>query len=331
MGPTLRLMSYTKDQLEELDNVTLDEALVRLKGPGVGWLTIYDADEKVHDQLEQQLGLHPLALEDSLNQRQRPKMEEYPGHIYFVARAIENLPDGKARDHQSNIFLGDGWVVVIHERPMGLFEPVRDRIRRGRPRIRSNGADYLVYALLDAAMDSLFPALEDVGDQIDKLEEVVRIDDRELDLEKLHSLKQELRKLRRVVWPSRDMLTSLLRDEPAGIKKTTLTYMRDVQDHAVQAMDLIEMHREAVTSLLDLHLTLVSNRMNEVMKVLTIVATIFIPITFLAGIYGMNFDASASPYNMPELSWMYGYPAFLGFTALVVLGELWFFRRKGWI
>lgn len=327
MASRLHLITYDKDHLEEDEELDLATALDHLTQPTprTRWLTLYGAEEADFQLLEQRLDIHPLALEDARNQRQRAKVEEYDKHLYVVVRGIENLPEGRAIDHQSNLFFGDGWVLVVHERPLGLFDGVRDRLRKGRVRIRSSGADYLLYALIDAAVDTLFPALEDIGDQVEEMEETIRSAELDLELDQVHLLKRELRRLRRVVWPTRDMLAAIMRDEPRGFRKNTLTYMRDIHDHAIQAMDLVETHKEAVTSVLDLHLTLISNKMNEVMKVLTIVATMFIPITFLAGVYGMNFE------RMPELGWTYAYPVlFWSVVALVFGFELWYFRRKGW-
>jgi magnesium transporter len=329
-----RLLVYDKDHLEEAEDLPLEVALPRLKAAGTGWLTLYAPTDADYALLERDLDLHPLALEDSRNQRQRPKVEAYSTHTYLVARSSLRGDDGELRSTQSNIFFShgaSGWVLVIHDRPLGLFDDVRDRLRRGRTRIRAAGADYLVYALVDSIVDTMFPHLERIGDTIEAIEEELDDGPNGDALTRIHALRRDLRRMRRVAWPTREMVAALLREESFGMKKQTTPFLRDVHDHSVQAMDLIDNHREAATSLADLHLTLVSQRTNETMKVLTIVATIFIPLTFIAGVYGMNFDPDTSPWNMPELHWYYGYPLALLFMLVVIAIELWYFRRKGWI
>lgn len=330
----LRFVIYDKDHIEEEDDLPIAEAFERAKQPHkVGWITLYEPTDDDYTFLEHTVGIHPLALEDSRNQRQRPKVEEYPDNTYVVSRSLLRDGEGEVQSFQSNLFFSttQNWVIVIHERPVGLFQEVRERIRRGRVRMRSSGSDYLVYALIDAAVDTYFPILQSIGDDIEDLEDEMfsgKPDPEHLD--RIHHLKVDLRRARRTVWPARDALAMLSRDETRGFKKTTMPFLRDIHDHIVQAIDLTENHREATSSLMDLYLNMVSHRMNEIIKVLTIVATLFIPLTFLAGVYGMNFDPDL-PGNMPELETPYAYVAFWAISLIILGGELAFFKKRGWL
>lgn len=329
---SLRLMVYDKDHLDEREDLSLQEAIDVAKQPRVGWITLYDPTEEDYALLERALGIHSLALEDTRNQRQRPKVEEFADNTYVVARSLFRGEEG-VESYQSNLFFStaENWVLVIHERPHGLFEGIRERIRRGRLRIRTSGPDYLVYALVDAIVDTYFPILQQIGDAVEDLEDEMYSEGIEkTHLDQIHRLKTDLRRVRRTVWPARDALTHLSREEMRGFKKGTMPFLRDVNDHIVQSIDLTENHREATSSLMDLYLNMVSQRMNEVMKVLTIVATLFIPLTFVAGVYGMNFDPGL-PGNMPELNMPYAYVGFWVIAVLIFVGEIWFFKKRGWI
>jgi magnesium transporter len=273
-------------------------------------------------------GLHTLALEDVLNVHQRPKVEEYDRELFLVTRMPRT---GISTDtEQVSLFLGDGFLVTFQEEPGDCLGPVRERIRQGRPRIRSGGPDYLAYAVLDTIVDAYFPLLDELGDQLERLEEEILQEAGPEAVGKLHELKRRLTGIRRVVLPIRESVTGLVRDESPLVTDSTRLYLRDCLDHTYQLIELVEHYRDLASGLLDLHLTIVSNRMNDVMKVLTIIATIFIPLGFIAGVYGMNFDVGASPWNMPELSWPFGYLFALGLMAIVAGGMILFFRRKGW-
>jgi magnesium transporter len=228
------------------------------------------------------------------------------------------------------MFIGDNYVLTFQERPGDCFDPVRDRLRKNKGRIRQLGSDYLGYALVDAAIDSYFPILETLGEEIEALEDEVVAAPKPILVDQLHRIRRELLVLRRAVWPTREMLNTLIRDKLPQIKDTTQPYLRDCYDHTIQLMDIVETYREICSSLLDVYLSSLSTRLNEVMKILTIIATIFIPLGFVASLYGMNFDR-ASPFNMPELGWRYGYPFALAVMVAIVASLLWFFRRRGWI
>jgi len=274
-------------------------------------------------------GLHSLALEDVANTNQRSKLEEYLGHVFVIAR-MPHLDEEAFRTEQLSLFFGEDFVLTFQQRVGDCFEPVRKRLR-GKPRERFLASDYLAYALLDAIIDSYFPALEAFTERLDTLEKKIAERPTADVIGEIFDTKHSLLGLRRAIWPMRDALNSLIRDPQPLISDTTRTYLRDCYDHAVRIIDLVETYRELSAGLMEFYQSSVSHRMNEIMKVLTIMATIFIPLTFIAGIYGMNFSAERSPWNMPELNWYWGYPFALLAMALVALGMVLYFRRKGWV
>jgi magnesium transporter len=294
---------------------------------GVLWLDVGGlSDPEVVRAVGDRFGIHPLALEDVLNVPQRPKVERYEDHLLVVLREIRY----PAPPEQLSFFLAERVVVSFQERTGDSFEPVRGRLRLGKGRVRSEGADYLLYSLCDTVLDAFFPTLEQLGDKVEELEERVLVSPIPETFLSIRHLKQELLTLRRAVWPARDAMNLLLVEEHGLIRPGTKVFLRDCYDHTVQLMDMVETYREMASGLVDEYMSAVSNRMNEVMKVLTIVSTIFIPISFLAGLYGMNFD-TRSPYNMPELGWRYGYLAALVLMAAVVGVMLYYFRKKRWL
>ncbi len=328
-GPVVvRLFSYDASRCEER---TVDPAEIPTLSVPAGrvlWLDVTGlADPAVVKAIGDRFGFHPLALEDVLNIPQRPKVERFGAHLLIVLREIRHPEDPE----QVSLFLGDRLVVTFQERPGDAFEPVRDRLRRGVGRIRAEGADFLAYALSDAVIDSFFPTLEKLGDEVEELEErVIAVPDTET-FREIHRVKQRLLQVRRAVWPARDAMNELLREESALVRDGTKVFLRDCYDHTVQLMDMVETYRELTSGLVDEYMSCVSNRMNEIMKVLTIIATLFIPLTFIAGVYGMNFDRGASPFNMPELGWRYGYVAVLAVMGVAAAGMLYYFRRKRWL
>jgi len=299
----------------------------------VTWINI----DGVHDldiirDLGAEFKIHPLILEDIVNTAQRPKMEDMGGYIFIVLKMLyqDDKSAKKINVEQVSLILGGNYVISFQEEEGDLFEPVRDRIRNNKGRVRKSGTDYLAYSLLDAIIDGYFSILEGFGDQVEELEEELSSDPKPEILQVIHGLKRSNIFLRRSVWPLREIINGLLRGESGLIKKQTMLYFRDIYDHTIQVVDTIEATRDMVSGMLDVYLSSVSNKMNEVMKVLTIFAAIFIPLTFIAGIYGMNFNPQASPFNMPELDWRYGYFFALGLMAAVGLAMLLYFRRKKW-
>jgi magnesium transporter len=274
------------------------------------------------------LGLHRLGLEDVLNVPQRPKLDDFGDHQFIVARMP--LATSHLETEQLSLFLGKSFVFTVQEKPGDCFDPIRKRILEGRPRFRNGGPDYLVYAILDALVDSYFPLLDHVGGTLDNLEEQIFANPDQKHLEHLHALKRDLIALRRYLWPLRELNALLIRPDQDFFSEHTKLYMRDCYDHSVHALDLVDSHRDLATGLMEFHLAMLSQRMNEVMKVLTIIATLFIPLSFIAGLYGMNFNPEVSRWNMPELSWTFGYPAALGVMILCGGLMLLFFWKKGW-
>lgn len=331
LPPKMEIIAYGPNGFVEHEGCNF-EILAKLRQQyPVVWVNIDGlGDTKVVEKLGQTFGLHPLALEDVLHTHQRSKVEHYPDNIYVVARMLN--PRSRLETEQLSIFLGKGFVVTFQEVPGDCLDPVRDRLRGERGRIRELGPDYLAYSILDAVIDAFFPALEQIGEQLDELEDQVLVNvDLAKNISGIHAIKNDLLLLRRAIWPQRESINTLVRDPCAFVKDETRLYLRDCYDHTVQIIDLLEMYREVSSGLMDLYVSSVSNRMNEVMKVLTIIATIFIPLTFIVGVYGMNFDPDVSPWNMPELEAYYGYPAVWLVMIAVTGAMVYFFRRQGWL
>ncbi len=327
---SLYLLDFDASDLTERDDCTLDDARAYFDSPRTTWLHIQGTPtEELLQSVGEAYRLHPLALEDVLHTGQRAKVEAYDGELFAVL-GIPQLIEGQIETTQLSLFLGDTWVVSFCAGEKDPFDAVRQRAARADSRIRRRGVDYLFYSLLDTAIDLSFPTMEVLGERIEALELTVFDDPTREALDEIHHLKRELVLLRRTLWPQRDMLNNLLRDEYAQIQESTKLYLRDCYDHAIHALDLVESYREMASSLLDIYLSSLSNRLNDVMKVLTIIATVFIPLSFIVGLYGMNFDRSVSPWNMPELGLRFGYPLLWLVMLSVVAGMLYYFRRKRW-
>jgi magnesium transporter len=295
--------------------------------PTTTWINVDRLhDVKIVEELGARYDLHPLTLEDILHTGQRPKFEDLDSYLFAVLLMLDFDDDSQAvRSEQVSVVLGSNFVISFQESVGDVFEQIRERLRNAKGRIRKMGADYLMYALLDAVVDNYFGILEKFGERIEVLEEELIGDPSEPMLQKIHDLKQEMIFLRRSVWPLRELIGGLERSESELIQESTDVYLRDVYDHTIQVIDTVESFRDTVAGMLDIYLSSLSNRMNAVMKVLTIIATIFIPLTFIAGVYGMNF------VNMPELKWRWGYPAVL-LLMLVVAGLMvLYFKTKKWL
>jgi magnesium transporter len=326
----IRVMSYGPDSLQEDDVPDAKAAAARVGKQPVTWINVDGlGGADVLTSLGEAFNLHTLALEDVVNVGQRPKVEEYDDSLFIVL----HIPDGGGADgrtEQLSLFLFPNVILTFQERRGDCFEPVRNRIRQGRNRIRSSGCDYLAYALIDAAIDAFYPHLDAFGDHLIDLEGSL-IDEAEIEVTQIHDIKRSLLALRGSIRPLREVTISLYRADPGLVSEQVALFFRDCQDHALQLIDQEETYRDLSTSLIELYRANVANKMNEVMKVLTIIATLFIPITFVAGVYGMNFNHDASRWNMPELYWFLGYPAALVLMALIAGGMLLFFRKKGWL
>ncbi len=325
--PVVSAFLYDAASCRELANAAPAELEGLLAEGKTLWVNVDGfGDANVLSELGRLFDLHSLGLEDVVNLGQRARVETFGDSVQVVAR----MPESGGVTEQLTLFLTPRGVVTFQERAGDCFEPVRERIRRGGSRIRASGADYLAYALLDATVDAYFPVLDVWNARLETLEEAVFAGAVTETLAQLHEARHELRELRRAIWPQRDALATLQREGTPLISEETRVYLRDCYDHAIRLVEMVEVAREACGDLVNAHLTLVNNRMNEVMKVLTIISTLFIPLSFVAGVYGMNFDPDASPWNMPELRWVLGYPFTLTLMAAIALALGAYIWRKGW-
>lgn len=297
--------------------------------PGVTWIHVQGAPTAPQLQaLERTFGLHPLALEDVLHQETRPKVEMFDAQWFVVLKRLWRDSSGGISSAQVSFFLGEHYLISVDEGSSDVFAPVRQRIH-ANGRICAQGADYLLYSLIDVVVDSGFVLLEAFGSTLDQLEDEVLGEFNPEVRHQIHYVRRELMQMRHVWWSQRDVVSALMHDESRVFSETTRLYLRDCHDHSVILIDFVEAYREMGSSLLEAYLSAMSQRMNDIMKALTVAATIFLPLTFLTGLYGMNFDTS-SPWNLPELHWRYGYLYVLGLMIVVVGGMLWYFRRKRW-
>lgn len=323
--PDICVMDYTPDAVIEREHVPPRDLPTVMREEATTWVDVRGlADEGILREIGDVLKLHPLALEDVVNAPQRPKSEPYDEHQLVILR-MGTLVDGRLQLEQVGFLIGSRYVATFQERDGDVFDPIRTRIRQGRGPIRSSGASYLAYALIDTIIDAFYPVLEALGDDLAALDEEVMERPSRAALRRIHGAKRRLLELRRAVWPHRDVINALLREDTGFIDANTRLYLRDTYDHAVQQLDVLESYRETAAGLLDVYLSSESNRTNEVMRTLTVTASIFIPLTFIAGVYGMNFEA------MPELHSRIGYPLVLVAMVLTAGGLIWKFRKLGWI
>ena len=323
----ITVMDYDEAHFQEKEINTVEECFAFKSAPGVTWINIDGLHQiEILEKLGECYGFHPLVLEDILNTDQRPKMEDYGDYLYIVLRMLSyNDKSSQIETEQVSLILGPNFVFSFQENQGDVFDPVRERIRSGKGRIRTMGSDYLAYGLLDLIVDNYFMIMEKLGETIEFLEEKLVTQPVPETLQTIHQLKRELIFLRKAVWPLREVIGGLERGELALIKETSRVYLRDVYDHTIQVIDTIETFRDMISGMLDIYLSSVSNRLNSVMKVLTIIATIFMPLTFLAGIYGMNFK------NFPELEWGWSYPVFWLVVVLISVSMLLYFKKKNWL
>lgn len=328
------LIDYNQEQHHFATGLTPEEAAANLDTASVSWLDVGGlADHIALEKIAEIFKLHPLLLEHVVNVPQRPKLEDYPHQLVIITQMVNFEDQGKGIWlEQVSFILGKNYLLTIQEEPhKDCFMPIRDRLSKGKGIIRQQKADYLTYALWDTIIDCYFPALEAFGEKIEELEELVLTKPNEATLAQIHQIKRELLSLRRAIWPQRDMLNILIRDGHPLINDHVLHYFKDCYDHVVQIIDTIEIYRELASGLMDVYLSAVSNKMNEVMKLLAVISTVFIPLTFVAGVYGMNFNSKISPWNMPELEWYWGYPLCLAIMLAIALGLIAYFWRLGWL
>ena len=323
----IQIIDYDEANLEERDLGSIEECLPYLTRPTTTWINV----DGIHDvEIIGKTGgifhLHPLILEDILNTEQRPKMDDFEDYLFISLKMlIYDTEENRLMMENISLVLGAHFIISFQESEGDVFNPVRERIRKAKGRIRKGGHDYLLYALLDAVVDNYFIVLEKIGEEIESLEEELISDPTPDTSQKIHNLKRELIFLRRSVWPLREVIGNLDKGESQLIQDKTAVFLRDVYDHTIQVVDTIETFRDMASGMLDVYLSSVSNKMNEVMKVLTIIGTIFIPMTFFAGIYGMNFK------YMPELEWPWSYPSIWILFVFIAAIMVTFFKRKRWL
>jgi magnesium transporter len=323
----ITIIDYDGESFQEKEAKSIEECCALKETPTVSWINVDGVhDSRLISDLGSRFGVHPLILEDIMTTAQRPKMEDMGDYIYIVVRMLDLVNKKKeVRSEQVSLILGRNFVMSFQESEGDVFDAVRDRIRSGKGRVRKQGPDYLAYALIDAIVDNYFFVLEKLGENVEEIEEaLISNPDRET-LHQIHAMKREMIYLRKSVWPLREVISGLERTESELVKDSTGIFLRDVYDHTIQVIDTVETYRDMLSGMLDIYLSSLSNRMNEVMKVLTIIATIFIPLTFIAGVYGMNFKF------MPELEWRWGY--FLVLAVMLALGVLMviLFKRRRWL
>jgi magnesium transporter len=324
---TLSVIEYNEDEymIKELRQV--EEVIPFRDSPPVTWLNVVGLqDTKVLERLGEIFNLHPLILEDILNTDQRPKVEIFEDHVFIVLKKLSyNKDTGEIGSEQISLILGNNYIISFQEKDGELFLPIRERIKNPKGRHRTHGTDYLAYALIDIIVDDYFVILENLAEEIEILEEnAIENTDRDF-VRNIQVMKRELIYIRKSIWPLRELIGTLFRGDSSLITEFTKPYLKDVSDHTIQIIDTIENFRDIISGILDVYLTKVSNKLNEIMKVLTIIATIFIPLTFIVGVYGMNFKF------MPELTWRWGYPALWIFMLIIFIGMTLLFKKKRWI
>lgn len=327
----IRLIDYHANELTIQEDVQAADCPAFLHKDSVTWIHVQGRPtEAALRELAELFELHSLALEDVLNSGQRPKVEPFDDQLFIIV----NLPimiDDFVEVEQASFFLSSTFLISFYERDFAPFDPIVKRLKDKHSRIRNKKIDFLLYTLLDMVIDQGFPVLESFGLQLEDLEEQILTSANSSTLASIHTVKRELILMRRMLWPQREVINHLLHGDVTLIREDTHVYLRDCYDHTIQVMDLMETYRDMTASMLDIYLSSVSNRMNDIMRLLTVVSTIFIPLTFIVGVYGMNFDTSASPFNMPELAWPFGY--LLIWTGMITIAVLMlaFFRRRGWL
>lgn len=323
---TIKVFDYDENSFQEKEMKTADECASFKNSLTASWINV----DGIHDAgIVQSLGdvfqIHPLALEDIMNTNQRPKIDEGKTYDFIVLKMIEfNEATKTIEVEQVSLVLGANYVISFQEDAQDLFNSVRDRLRSGNSRIRRLPSDYLMYALMDKIVDNYFTIIEKLGERLDAIEDAIDENPTANVLQEIKNLKRETLQLKKSIWPLREVINAILRGETAFVKTEQLPYFRDLYDHTIQVIDTIETYRDLLSGILDIYMSTVSVKMNQVMKVLTIISTIFIPLTFIVGVYGMNFK------NMPELEWHYGYFEVIGLMLAVSLGLIYYFRRKGW-
>jgi len=323
----IEIIDYDDQQVLQKEVKTIEECFSFRDKPSVTWINIDGLHEvEIIEKVGEHFEIHPLVLEDILHTKQRPKAEDFGKYIYIVLRSLsydEAIDD--IQEDQISLLVGSSYVISFQEEVGDEFSPVRERIKSGRFQMKKRTADFVAYSLIDAVVDNYFLILEKIGEKIEWLEDELLDNPTPETLQTIHFMKRKLITLRKAVWPLREVIGGLERGESSLFHRSTIIYLKDVYDHTIEVIDTIETYRDMVAGMLDIYLSNLSNKMNEVMKMLTIIATIFIPLTFIAGIYGMNFEF------MPELKWRWGYVVIWGVMITIGIGMIFYFRRKKWL
>lgn len=330
---TLNVIDYSESEINRISDVTVDQVGKYRDSATMTWIDVCGIhDPNIIADLGKQFDLSALILEDIANARIRPKFEELDSYLFVVLKMLKGVREsGDLESEQTSVLFGQGWVITFQEAEGDVFEPIRNRLVKTVPRVKFMSSDYLAYAIIDSIVDHYFVLLEQIGDKIEQLDDAVTDSLHSSQLLEIRNLKKQLVSIRKAIWPLREVIGGLQRTESNLVSDSLAPYLRDLYEHVIQVIDTVEGYRDLVSGLLEQYNAGISNRMNEIMKVLTIFASIFIPLGFLAGVYGMNFDSSASQYNMPELAYKYGYLMFWGFALTIVGGLVWYFRRRKWL
>lgn len=323
----ISMLCYSEENWTEQQFSTVDELLSHECSADVNWIHISGIHNiTIIEKIGNKFNIHPLVMEDIVNTDQRPKLDENKDYVYIVLKMINYLEQNNNIEfEQISMIVGNNYMLSFQENDNNAFQLIRDRIKKVNGKIRAKGVDYLAYALIDCIVDYYYVALEYLGEKIELLDDDLMLDPGPNVLKQIHTLKTEMLFVRKAIWPLREIINALARGDSVLFHHDTLIYLRDVYDHVIQVIDTIEMYRDMVTGMFDIYISSVSYKLNEVMKVLTIIATIFIPLTFIVGLYGMNFK------YMPELEWEWGYPAVLAFMAIISIVMIMYFRKKKWL
>lgn len=324
-NPDISILDYNSKDSKEIKCKKIEECFSYKNKTSITWINIDGLNEEIIPKIGEKFEIHPLVLEDILNTYQRPKIENYGKYIFIVLKMLILDENNNVSIQQISFILSKNMVISFQEKKGDVFDSIRERIRNNKGRIRKRGSDYLVYSLLDSIVDNYFSILEKVSEKIEIIEDKLIENPEPETLQEIHRLKREMIFVRKSIWPLREVINSLYREESKIIKNTTHVFLRDLYDHTIQVIDTVESFRDMISGMLDIYMSSVSNKMNEVMKVLTIFAAIFIPLTFIAGVYGMNF------HYMPELGYQIGYPLVLILMLLVGITLLIYFKRKKWL
>lgn len=323
------IIQYGPDYFTEKTMKSLEQCWAEEKPDCISWINITgNCNPEILTALGEHYDLHPLSMEDVLNSGQHSKMERYDAYYFLIMYLLSG--EGEIDARQVSIFWGKSYIVTIEEEEEGAFEILRTRIRKPKAKMRELGTDYLAYCIVDALVDRFFPQLEELREEMDLLEESIFSRKEKDVIEKIHNIKIKLLVLAKLVWASQELIGAMQNEEAELTSPNIRFYLRDCYDHTVQLTHTIDNYREISNGLVDAYLTLISSQQNEIIKVLTMIATIFIPLTFLVGVYGMNFNTQAGPLSMPELNWSYGYAVIWGFMIFLSLGMIYYFKRKKW-